>query len=244
MNPAVQALLDEIARAKKRAAEKKTQQAATQQTQYGILHIDGHLQLRLPPPPPKPSKEDCCQTGCTPCILDTYAEQHRAYEKTVDALTKQFEKAQKGEEAGCEFVHPHTALPGGLLDPLRFIGIPVRRTQDYGARSRLLVLEATSKEFVLSLGEHIHLRIGCRENGWITKPFTPVMIQDSDGIVRPHVFVRLYPGNPMSRFLSEVQQGTTLMVRGPVRTIENMTRALACPGPTVLVAGGSGIAPV
>ncbi|KAJ2872908.1 hypothetical protein FB639_004280, partial [Coemansia asiatica] len=200
VNPAVQTLLEEIARAKKRAQEKKAQQGDSQQAQYGIIRIDNQLHLRLPPPPPKPSPDDCCKTGCTPCILITYAEQHQAYEENIQMLKRQFERAQQGEP-GAELVHMPTKLPGGLLDPLRFCSIGVRRTRDFGNRSRLLVLDATPRDFVLSLGEHIHVRmdhVSANGRGKITKPFTPVMIADSDGIVRPHIFVRIYPDNAMS----------------------------------------------
>lgn len=31
--------------------------------------------------PPKPSEDDCCNTGCVPCILDVYDEQIRKYDK-------------------------------------------------------------------------------------------------------------------------------------------------------------------
>ncbi|KAJ2700165.1 BolA domain UV induced protein Uvi31 [Coemansia sp. IMI 203386] len=181
MNPAVQTLLEEIARAKKRAAEKKAYEEQQQNTQYGIIRQDNRLLLRLPPAPPKPSADDCCKTGCTPCILDTYADQLQAHTTTVELLKTQYSKAQQGEE-GDEFIHVPTILPGGLLDPLRFQNIAIKRVHDYNDRSRLVVLDATSMDFVLALGEHIQVRVALA-NGKVTKPFTPVMIADTDGIV-------------------------------------------------------------
>ncbi|KAJ2603589.1 NADH-cytochrome b5 reductase-like [Coemansia sp. RSA 1721] len=245
MNPAVQTLLEEIARAKKRAAEKKAYEEQQQQhnTQYGVIRQDNRLLLRLPPAPPKPSADDCCKTGCTPCILDTYADQLQAHTTTVELLKTQYAKAQQGEE-GDESTHVPKILPGGLLDPLRFQNIAIKRVHDYNDRSRLVVLDATSMDFVLALGEHIQIRVALA-NGKVTKPFTPVMIADADGIVRPHIFVRLYADNSMSQYLSTLHPLSQLSIRGPVRTIEeNMTKALKCLGPTILIAAGSGIAPL
>ncbi|KAJ2639685.1 NADH-cytochrome b5 reductase-like [Coemansia sp. RSA 1286] len=240
MNPAVQTLLEEIARAKKRAAEKKAYEEQQQQhnTQYGVIRQDNRLLLRLPPAPPKPSADDCCKTGCTPCILDTYADQLQAHTTTVELLKTQYAKAQQGEE-GDESTHVPKILPGGLLDPLRFQNIAIKRVHDYNDRSRLVVLDATSMDFVLALGEHIQIRVALA-NGKVTKPFTPVMIADADGIVRPHIFVRLYADNSMSQYLSTLHPLSQLSIRGPVRTIEeNMTKALKCLGPTILIAAGS-----
>ncbi|KAI8317815.1 ferredoxin reductase-like protein [Martensiomyces pterosporus] len=94
----------------------------------------------------------------------------------------------------------------------------------------------------MAVGEHIHVRavIG---NAKLTRPFTPVMIEAADGIVRPHMFIRLYDCHGMSTHFSRLSAGSSLSIRGPVPTSENITRAFSgkvC----VLVAGGSGIAPI
>ncbi|PIA14606.1 ferredoxin reductase-like protein [Coemansia reversa NRRL 1564] len=109
--------------------------------------------------------------------------------------------------------------------------------------SRLFVLEASAKDFVLALGEHIHIRTQLGDGRKITRPFTPVMIEAEDGIVRPHLFIRLYEDNEQSEYFRKLEAGARLMVRGPVTTNENLSRVFGgelC----VLIAGGSGIAPI
>jgi hypothetical protein len=34
----------------------------------------------IPQPPVEPALEDCCRSGCTPCIFDLYAEALERYE--------------------------------------------------------------------------------------------------------------------------------------------------------------------
>ncbi|KAJ2877518.1 hypothetical protein IWW38_006553 [Coemansia aciculifera] len=70
------------------------------------------------------------------------------------------------------------------------------------------------------------------------------MIEAPGGVVRPHLLVTLYDAeHRMSEFWRGVTAGQRLIVRGPIATQENMTRAFAgdvC----VLAAAGSGIAPI
>ncbi|KAI8317821.1 hypothetical protein GQ54DRAFT_315125, partial [Martensiomyces pterosporus] len=85
-NPAVLALYEEISRAKKRAAERRKAEEERKGTQHGVIKEGDRIVLKLPLPPPKPLPEDCCNSGCTPCINDTYSEAMRAYGSEVDAL--------------------------------------------------------------------------------------------------------------------------------------------------------------
>ncbi|KAJ2339861.1 hypothetical protein GGH92_006525 [Coemansia sp. RSA 2673] len=65
-------------------------------------------------------------------------------------------------------------------------------THMLGGYARLVVLEASASNFVLALGEHVQIRATFSDGVRITRPYTPVMIEAPDGIVRPHLFVRLY----------------------------------------------------
>ncbi|KAJ2537802.1 NADH-cytochrome b5 reductase-like, partial [Coemansia sp. RSA 1878] len=237
MNPAVAELLQEIARAKLRAEERRN--LATSQ-KYGIIRENGKLELRLPPPPAKPTSDDCCHSGCTPCIMDTYQDQLCAYNKKAADFKAQYERALDGQT-----IEPHylaERLLCGILDPLQFTPIRIMHVDYICDYSRLFVLEATARNFILALGEHIHIRADFDTKERITRPFTPVMVEAADGVVRPHLFVRLYD-NRMSEYFKKLCAGDAISVRGPVITQENLTRAFSgqmC----VLVGGGSGIAPI
>ncbi|KAJ2715950.1 NADH-cytochrome b5 reductase-like [Coemansia spiralis] len=241
VNPAVQELLEEIARAKARAEARRKQREADAQQQHGVVrHADGTVELREPPAPEKPEASDCCHSGCTPCIMDTYREHLQQHERQVLALREQYRRVLAGDATATDggWHEPHGA-PCGMLDPLRFVAVRVMHVER-GTYWRMFVLEATSSDFVLALGEHIHIR-AATDNGVITRPFTPVTVE-VEGLPRPHLFVRLYD-NGLSRYFGGLAAGDTLSVRGPISTHEDLTRAFggsAC----MLIAGGSGIAPI
>ncbi|KAI9504866.1 hypothetical protein BX070DRAFT_221040 [Coemansia spiralis] len=247
-NPAVQALLEEIAKAKIKAEERRKREDEIRNTAYGVIkQAGGSVILRLPPEPVEPQADECCNSGCTPCILDTYWDRLKAHKEDVKALEAQYERVLNGEEFDLREHHIRNALPGGLLDPLKFTRIKVMHVDRIESYALVFVLEATARDFVLSLGEHIHIRALVKRNSgeqrMATRPFTPVMIEAADGVVRPHMFIRLYEGNEMSEYFQTITAGQAILVRGPVATQENITRAFSgrlC----ILVAGGSGIAPI
>ncbi|KAJ2692345.1 NADH-cytochrome b5 reductase-like, partial [Coemansia sp. IMI 209128] len=243
-NPAVATLLEEIARAKLRAEERRQAAAIASTVQYGVVREGDSVILRLPPAPQKPADDDCCKSGCTPCILDSYRDRLHAYDEDIQALRAQYERVLNGAPIDVSEHHIRHALPGGLLEPLQFSSIGIMHTHMLGRYARLLVLEASASNFVLALGEHVQIRATFGDGMRITRPYTPVMIKAPDGVVRPHLYVRLYGGDHrMSKYWRGISAGRRLAVRGPVATNENMTRAFAS-DVCVLAAAGSGIAPI
>ncbi|KAJ2782153.1 NADH-cytochrome b5 reductase-like [Coemansia interrupta] len=165
--------------------------------------------------PQPPSSDECCGNGCTPCVFDTYHAQLLAYRQGA---------------------HPPTT---GQLSSLTAVPIPVLSSRPHGARAQLLVLDATPATFVVGLGEHVHLRTPQCPAG-MARAFTPVLVADGAGVVRPHVLVRRYEGG-VGRRLAGLRAGDLVMVRGPLRSSVDMTGALGPPA-CVLVAAGTGIA--
>ncbi|KAJ2726654.1 NADH-cytochrome b5 reductase-like [Coemansia sp. Benny D115] len=242
MNPAVQKLLAEIAIAKKKAAERRTRAAAQASERYGVLMEEGQVVLRLPPEPEKPTPEDCCGSGCTPCILDTYREELGRHTTSVAEMQRHYERVQSGQAKWDEHQH-RSVLATGILDPLRFVRVRVRRV-DGGPGWTLLVLEATAADFVLAAGEHVHVRTSNGSHGLTTRPFTPLMLEDDQGVLRPHLFVRLYAQHTMSQQLARVRPGDSIAVRGPVSAAADLTGCFGGQGCVCLVGGGSGVAPL
>ncbi|KAJ2455100.1 NADH-cytochrome b5 reductase-like [Coemansia sp. RSA 2336] len=241
MNPAVEKLLQDIALAKLRAEERRRQKEQQNSQVYGIIRQDdGTVELRLPPPPAKPDPDECCHSGCTPCILDTYQEQLEEHQQLCADFQQQYQRARAGESISMPTKHDRMSC--GVLNPLEFRKVRILHIDQPCANSRLLVLEATALDFILAHGEHIHIRVQLANGTRITRPFTPVMLEAEDGIVRPHLFIRLY-NNELSASLEQLRAGDHVMLRGPIRTHVDLTQAFSgslC----VLVAGGSGIAPI
>lgn len=49
----------------------------------------------LPPTPPeRPGDNECCQSGCEPCIFDMYAEELQAYREALSAWEARRDAAQ------------------------------------------------------------------------------------------------------------------------------------------------------
>jgi hypothetical protein len=42
---------------------------------------------RRPQPPAEPALEDCCRSGCSPCVFDLYAEALDRYQQALAAWT-------------------------------------------------------------------------------------------------------------------------------------------------------------
>ncbi|KAA0087623.1 oxidoreductase-like domain-containing protein [Trinickia soli] len=49
-----------------------------------------------PTPPPRPTLEECCHSGCTPCVFDLYEEALERYEVALAA----WEARQAGRRKG------------------------------------------------------------------------------------------------------------------------------------------------
>lgn len=52
----------------------------------------------LPPPPERPDPEECCNSGCVPCIMDYYEEAMERWRDKVAAIKRQ--RAQNGSAEG------------------------------------------------------------------------------------------------------------------------------------------------
>ncbi|RKP22943.1 hypothetical protein SYNPS1DRAFT_31375 [Syncephalis pseudoplumigaleata] len=59
-----------------------------------IYREHGKWQVRLPSPPVRPSSKECCGSGCSPCIFDTFRDdqkQHREHVERIEALHARLE---------------------------------------------------------------------------------------------------------------------------------------------------------
>jgi hypothetical protein len=49
----------------------------------------------VPQPPPQPALEDCCRSGCVPCVFDLYDEAMERYRTELKAWEARQAQARK-----------------------------------------------------------------------------------------------------------------------------------------------------
>ncbi|KAJ1653201.1 NADH-cytochrome b5 reductase-like [Dispira simplex] len=103
-NPQVLEYLREVARLKEKAQQHVSKRDATSDRNnitttpsakptaclVGIYRENDTLKLRLPRTPTPPGPDDCCQSGCTPCILESYQDELLAHKQVVAALQAEY----------------------------------------------------------------------------------------------------------------------------------------------------------
>ena len=52
--------------------------------------------IRIPIKPVEPSIDECCGTGCRPCVFDIYESKLEKYEENLDRLTKELNLSISG----------------------------------------------------------------------------------------------------------------------------------------------------
>lgn len=46
---------------------------------------------QLPPPPPEPDLDECCGTGCDPCVFDLYEQRLERWRERCEELRRRSE---------------------------------------------------------------------------------------------------------------------------------------------------------
>ncbi|MBP0599893.1 oxidoreductase [Herbaspirillum sp. LeCh32-8] len=55
-----------------------------------------------PTPPVEPALEDCCGSGCVPCIFDIYEQQRERYQQELEAWNARQAQRAAGRKAGAQ----------------------------------------------------------------------------------------------------------------------------------------------
>lgn len=102
-----------------------------------------------------------------------------------------------------------------------------------------LALQSPDTVLGLPIGQHVSLQ-GVDENGKeFMRPYTPTTLDSDVGVV--DIVVKLYPTGAMSQYLSKLEVGNFLAMRGPKGRFKyrsNMCRAIG------MIAGGTGVTPM
>lgn len=51
--------------------------------------------LRLPPPPTEPDLDECCGSGCEPCIFDLYESRLERWHQRCEAIRQRHESERR-----------------------------------------------------------------------------------------------------------------------------------------------------
>ncbi len=60
-------------------------------------HLSTHEPIKLPPAPREPELDECCGSGCDPCVFDLYEQRLERWESRCEALRQAAAQRQEGE---------------------------------------------------------------------------------------------------------------------------------------------------
>ncbi|KAJ1980030.1 NADH-cytochrome b5 reductase-like [Dimargaris xerosporica] len=292
-NPQVLAYLEEVRRLKAAAPTPKPAQASThsptsnnlpatkrvgifeENDEGALVHSDAImvmknlnlLVLRLPDPPKKPLPDDCCQSGCMPCIFDTYRDALFDYDVTVEKLTARYieltQQRQAGQttspqpplscssDAAAQMFYP--PLDPSYLNVHTFSEFEISTIEHVYKDSIRLVCQPagtlingslhssdTVMPFKISPGFHVFLRLSIAGKRY-TKAYTPIVERHSPQHLA--LVIKLYEHHAVSTHIRSLDIGHRVLLRGPIHS--GFDRTLNNPQfRVIMVAAGSGITPM
>ncbi|XP_066583707.1 NADH-cytochrome b5 reductase-like [Prorops nasuta] len=140
--------------------------------------------------PPTPLSEDCCGSGCNPCILDVHKKLLEEWEK----------KKRKNNSPRSE----------NILNQIAYTKFIITKKSQNSADCILLLLQfndkTENKQIFLNPGQHIMMQT----NG-VSRPFTPIS-WGNDYLL---FLVKLYKNGKFSEILKLAMVGDIFNIRGP-----------------------------
>ncbi|KAJ1658135.1 hypothetical protein IWQ61_002579 [Dispira simplex] len=193
-NPQVLEYLREVARLKEKAQQHVSKCDATddrnnitmtpsaQPTPCLVGIYRENDTLRLPQTPTPPGPDDCCQSGCTPCILESYQDELLAHKQVVAALQTEYTAQLKQYDGSVpEIISDSSGIKSAVLNTQN------RLSEDDRAGKPLLV--SRFQPFVATQVDtinHNSIRVVC-------KPTTPLDLAFNQSLLIHagyHVFLR------------------------------------------------------
>lgn len=177
--------------------------------------------------PTEPKQEDCCNSGCNPCIFDVYEKQLQLYEAHKES-----------GETGC--------LLENAISQLDYTVFFVENNIDLMNEHRLILFKhhntfSNAKQVVWTPGDHFLLKYLSKEHN-CTRAYTPVQIKIKDMEKYDFaILVRRYISGVVSNYLCDLNIGDTTLWRGPYghyKLIPNKFCRI------IMIAQGTGIAPL
>lgn len=174
--------------------------------------------------PIEPSKEDCCNSGCNPCIFDIYEKQLRLYEKYL----KNGETFTLLEENGIS-----------QLDYTKFIVVKIVILCEQHNIIFFKRLKAGNKVW-WKPGHHFLFKYSSPEES-CTRAYTPVIIENEPrNNYDFSIIIKKYDGGVVSPHLYTLCEGCVTLWRGPYGHYDIESNKF---DRLIMIAQGTGVAP-
>ncbi|XP_032511541.2 NADH-cytochrome b5 reductase-like [Danaus plexippus] len=176
-------------------------------------------------PPIEPNKEDCCNSGCNPCIFEVFEKQLQLYKKC-----KENDEILKTEENGISQLEYSSFFISDIVELTENLRI---------LKFKKLRTDSNTKIF-WNAGDHFLLKYN-DGNMSCSRAYTPIKLkksylEDFDFLI----IVKKYSQGLVSQYLFTLEKGHETLWRGPYghyNVLENKFKRI------VMIAQGTGIAP-
>lgn len=179
--------------------------------------------------PVKPDPSDCCNSVCTPCILDVYEEQLKKYNQKKNATTRELRQNCLSTTSYSIFVLKKVSVISSSARLYTFEYIkPLKDPQS----------STSDRQLFFNPGQYFLLKANDNDDSF-TRAYTPLTF-DEENLISFTILVKLIPNGKMSKYLSNLKKEEETLWRGPYGDFQIDYDCKHI----LFVAQGTGIAPV
>lgn len=175
-------------------------------------------------PPVEPSKEDCCNSGCNPCIFDVFEKQLKFYQKFIESGTK-----------------PPDDLSENGISQTEYSEYQLIKATEICNSHKLLVFKSTSvdgKKVAWKPGDHFLLKYISKDL-CCTRAYTPIKQKDYSKDHDFAIILKVYSDGFVSNYLNNLLEGDVTLWRGPYGAYEIIPNKFSN---IIMITQGTGIA--
>lgn len=175
-------------------------------------------------PPVEPNKEDCCNSGCNPCIFDVFENQLKLYQQFIESGTE-----------------PPNDLSENGISQTEYTEYQLIKAIEICDSHKLLLFKSISvnyKKVRWKPGDHFLLRYISKEL-CCTKAYTPIKQKDCAKDHDFAIILKVYCDGLVSNYLGNLQEGDITIWRGPYGAFELTLNKF---NRIIMIAQGTGIA--
>ncbi|XP_049865799.1 NADH-cytochrome b5 reductase-like [Pectinophora gossypiella] len=177
--------------------------------------------------PIEPTKEDCCNSGCNPCVFDVYEQQLKLYKKYLETGEL---SGDKSENAISQLEYTNFILVKKVNLCEAHILLLFKRLEDKENNSKVW----------WSPGTHFLVKYISEETP-CTRAYTPLKHSDqSNTNCDFSVIIKVYENGLVSKYLNDLRLGDYTLWRGPYGSYEVVPNKY---NRIIMIAQGTGIAP-
>ncbi|XP_026278711.1 NADH-cytochrome b5 reductase-like [Frankliniella occidentalis] len=198
-------------------------------------------QMDLPEKPERPLPSDCCNSGCTPCILDVYED-----------LVKQWQEKCELIKSGVSVSEEETLEHPPILSQTRYATFKVVSIKPVTDDTHLYSLQAVEKVASETIYKDLKFKLDFQPSQYFvlqardgekhfTRAYTP--ISDCKLSLKGcfDVVIKIYPDGKMSKYLKNLLLGDITYWRGPYGGFSYKPNTF---NKLLMLCAGTGIAPL